>query len=78
MTEKILINILSMVSQDSAIKIDNTLEKIDGVIESSTSSSLQQTEVTFDSKIVALAKIINVIRRLGYDLEITNGKTNTT
>lgn len=67
-----------MVSQDSAIKIDNTLEKIDGVIESSTSSSLQQIEVIFDSKIASLIKIITVIRKLGYDLEIANGKTNTT
>lgn len=73
MTGKVILNIFGMLSSESAIEIDNTLEKVEGVIESSTSSVLQQTEVTFDPKITNLSKIITEVRKLGYDVEIMNG-----
>ena len=73
MTGKVVFNIFGMLSSDSAIEIDMALEKMDGVIESNTNSALQQTEVTFDPKITNLYKIINILRKLGYEVEIANG-----
>ena len=73
MTGEVTFNIFGMLTSDSAIEIDMALEKEDGVIEANTSSAMQQTGVTFDPKITNLSKIITVIRKLGYEVEITNG-----
>lgn len=73
MTEKVTLNIFGMLTSDSAIEIDMALEKEDGVIEANTSSAMQQTEVTFDPKITNLTKIIAVLKKIGYEVEITNG-----
>ena len=73
MTGKVVLNIFGMLSSDSAIKIDMALEKEDGVIEANTNSAMQQTEVTFDTQITNISKIIYALRKLGYEVEITNG-----
>ena len=73
MTGNVTLSIFGMLTSDSAIEIDMALEKEDGVMEANTSSAMQQTEVSFDPKITNLFKIIIVIRKLGYEVEITNG-----
>lgn len=73
MTGKVVFNIFGMLSSDSAIEIDMALEKTDGVIESNTSSAMQQIEVTFDPKITNLYKIINKLRKFDCEVEIANG-----
>lgn len=73
MTGKVVLNIFGTLTSENAIEIDMALEKEDGVIEANTSSSVQQTEVTFDPKITNLNKIVIILRKLGYEVEIANG-----
>ena len=53
-----------------SINIDGELEDTGKIQESKTSYAKQQTEVTFDPKIISVKEIITIIKKAGYDASI--------
>ncbi len=51
--------------------IDEELEDMDGVIESSTSLTKRSTNVQFDASRIDLARIVAAIQQLGYTATVT-------
>lgn len=54
-----------------ALNIDMDLEETEGITESNTSYAKQKTEVTFDPEKISLDKIIEIIKKTGYEASLT-------
>lgn len=66
MTKKIQLKITGMHCTSCAMNIDGELEDTEGVKESNTNYAKAITEVQFDEKKIALDKMLEVIKKLGY------------
>lgn len=72
MLTKAIFKINRMHCASCALTIDMDLEETEGVKESNTSYAKQKTEVTFDSDIIKPEKIIELIKKTGYEASIGN------
>lgn len=68
--EKVIINIYNLDYVSDVDRIDDTLKNIAGIKDSVTSYTTQQIQVTFDPEKMSEQKIIQILERLGYDVEI--------
>ena len=68
--KKIKFDIEGMHCSSCAMSIDMDLEDLDGVIEAKTNYAKQVCEVEFDEEIVDMEKIINSIKKTGYEARI--------
>lgn len=66
MAKKLSLKISGMHCSSCAMNIDGELEDTKGVKEANTSYAKQQTEVTYDEKLVDQDKIIKAIKTAGY------------
>lgn len=57
-----------------AVNIDLDLEEVSGVHKSSTNYVSQITRVSFDPSLVNFDKIIELIKRYGYEIEVLPNK----
>ncbi len=67
---KKIFKISGMHCTSCAMNIDGELEDTKGVKESNTNYAKSQTEVEFDEKKIAEEKIINIIQKTGYKVNI--------
>lgn len=65
--QTVTLKIIGMHCTSCAINIDLELEELDGVTKVNTNYAKQQTKVTFDLTKIAVEKIIEVIKHLGYE-----------
>lgn len=68
MLKKAIFKINGMHCTSCALTIDMDLEDTDGVKESNTSYAKQKTEVTFESDVIKPKKIIEIIKKTGYEV----------
>lgn len=68
--KKIVLKIKGMHCSSCALNIDGELEDTDGIHESNTSYAKQITTVTFNSNLIDEPKIVEVIKRVGYQAQI--------
>ncbi len=54
-----------------ALNIDLELEEVEGIRKSNTSYAKQVTLVEFDSDIIKMERIVEVIKKTGYEANIT-------
>ncbi len=69
MTQKVL-KINGMHCTSCAFNIDGELEDTDGVVSSSTNYAKQETKVEFDDNKVSEKKLIEIIKKVGYDAKL--------
>lgn len=67
MVKKVVLKITGMHCTSCSMNIDGELEDTDGVSSSSTSYTKQMTEVEFDSLKINPKKIIEIVKKVGYD-----------
>ena len=67
MIRKITCNISGMHCTSCAMNIDMELEDTDGVKEACTSYAKQKTEVSYDDEKLKPEKIIEIVKKLGYN-----------
>ena len=72
MKSKVKLSVSGMHCVSCSINIDGELEDTDGVISSNTSYAKQVAEVEFDSKKISPKKIIEIVRKVGYDVQLVN------
>lgn len=72
MLTKTILKIHGMHCASCAFNIDGELEDTEGVQEARTNYARQKTEVTFDSDIVKLDKLQQIIKTLGYEVTPTD------
>lgn len=53
-----------------SINIDSSLEELDGVMLASTSYAKSSTTVSFDPKKTTIKKIIETVKKTGYEAEV--------
>lgn len=68
MIKQMIFKISGMHCVSCALNIDMDLEELTGVKESNTSYAKGESSVTFDSDIVKQEKIIEVIKKNGYEV----------
>lgn len=68
MTEKITLSIVGMHCVSCSMNIDDALEELPGVENSTTSYARSTTEVTFDPAQVSQEKIVQTIKDTGYQV----------
>jgi Cu+-exporting ATPase len=67
--QTVTLKIKGMHCVSCAMNIDDELEDLPGVIESNTSYGKSETKVTYDEKLINLAKIKDTIHQAGYQFE---------
>ena len=72
MLKKSVFKISGMHCNTCSLNIDWELEDTKGVKESKTSYAKQKTEVTFNDDIIKLDKIIEIIKKTGYDATLNS------
>lgn len=75
MTKKKFI-ITGMHCTSCALMIDSDLEDMDGIVSSSTSYIRQETIIEFDELKVTHEKILDIIKKNGYDAKTLEEKKN--
>lgn len=68
MLQKKIFKISGMHCNTCSLNIDWELEETDGVKKVSTSYAKQETEIFFDTDIIKPEKIIEVIKKVGYEV----------
>lgn len=68
--QTVTLKIIGMHCTSCAINIDLELEELNGVDESVTSYAKMVTKVSYDSNIVKLEKIVEVISLLKYEVKL--------
>lgn len=68
MLKKSVFKISGMHCNTCSLNIDWELEEADGVTEVSTSYAKQETKITYDDKLISSEKIVEVIKKVGYDV----------
>ena len=53
-----------------AMNIDGDLEDTDGIEEATTNYAKQHTQVTFDEEKISMQKILEIIKKTGYDASV--------
>lgn len=71
MIQKMTFAISGMHCNSCAMSIDMDLEDIDGVKEANTNYAKQKTEVKFDPDKINPKKIMEIIKKTGYEANIT-------
>jgi len=71
MTIKKVFKVSGMHCTGCTLEIDDVLEETEGIEESNTHYAKAQTEVKFDSDKVNTDKIIELIKKVGYDAILT-------
>ncbi|OGF99989.1 hypothetical protein A2Y99_01555 [Candidatus Gottesmanbacteria bacterium RBG_13_37_7] len=71
---KTKLKISNMHCSSCAMNIDFELEDLEGVVSVKTSYAKQETEIEFDEKKVIMQKIIDQIKKMGY--EATENKSS--
>lgn len=67
MAKKVVLKINGMHCTSCALAIDGTLEDTEGVLQSNTKYAKQETEISFDEEKLSKDKIIEIIKRVGYE-----------
>ncbi len=67
--QNITLKLLGLHCTSCALNIDSTLEEMPGIIQSNTSYTKSESQITFDPKKVTTEKIAFEIEHLGYKVE---------
>ncbi|MBI3379955.1 heavy-metal-associated domain-containing protein [Candidatus Gottesmanbacteria bacterium] len=70
MLKKSVFKISGMHCNTCSLNIDWELEETDGVKEVKTSYAAQKTELTFDDDLISSKKIIEIIKKTGYEANL--------
>lgn len=70
MLQKKIFKISGMHCTSCALNIDLDLEEVEGVRKSNTSYAKQETVVEFDSDIIRTDKIMEIIKKTGYEATV--------
>lgn len=72
MTKKQKFKIIGMHCTACTLEIDDALEEIEGIKQSNTHYAKAVTEVEFEEEKISHVKIIEVIKKVGYEATPTN------
>lgn len=71
MIRKALFKIKGMHCVSCAMNIDGEIEEQNGIVNVSTNYTKQETSVSFDDNQITTSNIQNIIKKVGYDCELT-------
>jgi copper chaperone CopZ len=70
-SQTITLRIIGMHCTACSINIDSSLEDIEGVVLASTSYAKSVTKVSFDPQKVTIKQLIDTIKAVGYEAEVS-------